>query len=539
MDDFYQQGSKLLEEMPLERQIGQLFMLGFPAHAPSPEIANLIRHHYVGGIILFSRNVRDADQVFELTNRLQTIAREAGHPYPLLIATDQENGMVQRLGDAVTPLPGNMALGAIADAGVVSEVAELTGRELRMLGINMNLAPDVDVNNNAANPVIGVRSFGEDAAAVSRLAAASVSGYHAAGIIPCLKHFPGHGDTDTDSHLGLPVVPATLERLRTLELLPFIRGISEGADTIMAAHVALPQATGSTLPATLSPLAIGGLLRDELGYQGVVVSDCLEMDAVAKTVGTARGAVMALQAGVDLLLVSHTFALQWDSIQAVQEAVAGGVLEAAAITRAAERILQLKARNLSWSTPAAGREEMDRTRYQEFTEELYARSTTLVRDSGGLLPLHVQDSTRMLLVASPPAGINPAADLSYPHQYLAASIRRRHHNIQDICLLGEDVSSFESELAHLLEATDLVIVATINAHLDQRQASLMGWILQSGKPVIGLAVCNPYDLSVFPSLGTYLATYEYTKPALEAAVRVMFGEAQAGGRLPVTIPGID
>ena len=206
--------------MTLEEQIGQLLMVGFWGTTPSPEIIELIQHYHVGNIILFSRNIHDAPQVLKLTQQLQQIAKLAGQRYPLLIAIDQENGIVQRLGETATIFPGNMALGAIGSEEIACEVAKATGNELKALGINMNLAPVLDVNNNAANPVIGVRSFGEDPSLVALLGAAMVKGYRAAGILSCLKHFPGHGDTTTDSHLSLPVIPYTLQRLENLELVP-------------------------------------------------------------------------------------------------------------------------------------------------------------------------------------------------------------------------------------------------------------------------------------------------------------------------------
>jgi beta-N-acetylhexosaminidase len=533
------QADKSVEtSLSLERQIGQLFMVGFQEPTPSREIIDLIQRRHVGGVILFSRNIRDAHQVAELTAELQAIARDSGHPYPLLIATDQENGMVQRLGSALTALPGNMALGAIGDEEVVSTVAEITGRELRQLGINMNLAPDVDVNNNPSNPVIGVRSFGEHAATVARLAAAAVRGYHAARTISCVKHFPGHGDTATDSHHGLPTLSFTLERLQSLEFLPFISGIRAGADTIMVAHVALPLATPdhTDLPATVSQTAVQGLIRQELAYQGVVVSDCLEMDAVATTVGTPRAAVMALQAGIDLVLISHTYARQHESIEAVYEAVDSGELRPEVITAAVERVLDLKRRHLSWITIPDTTPELDVQ--QQLTTQLYRRSTTLVRDEGRLLPLDLDESLRILIVAAPPDSLTPAADLVYPHEVLVETIQKRHPNTRGILLDLQSAESYREQLDELLATADLVIAATINAHLDQRQANLMKHILGSGKPTVGLATCDPYDLSVFPELGTYLATYEYTVPALVAAVEVLFGEAVAGGRLPVTIPGI-
>src|SRR2546426_6901506 len=214
--------------MTLEEQIGQLLMVGFWGSTPSQEIIDLIQRYHVGNILLFSRNVRNTRQVLELTQSLQTIAREAGQRYPLLIAIDQENGLVQRLGEAATIFPGNMALGAIGLEDIAYKVAKATGIELKALGINMNLAPVVDTNNNPANPVIGVGSFGEDPLLVARLGAAMVKGYQAAGILSCLKHFPGHGDTAVDSHLALPIIPYTFERLDALELVPFRSGMKAG-----------------------------------------------------------------------------------------------------------------------------------------------------------------------------------------------------------------------------------------------------------------------------------------------------------------------
>ena len=424
-----------LEQLSLAEQVGQLFMVGFPGTSPSRDIIDLIQRRYVGGIILFSRNVGDASQVSELTRRLQAIARDAGHPYPLLIAIDQENGMVQRLGRAFTPLPGNMALGAIGDPEIVSEVAEATGRQLKSVGINMNLAPDVDVNSNPANPVIGVRSFGDDAEAVSRLAAAAVRGYHTSGVITSLKHFPGHGDTAIDSHLGLPVLPFGLERLDSVEFPPFVSGIQAGADTIMVAHVAMPHLTGEeNTPATLSSAIIGGLLRGHLNYQGVIMSDCLEMEAISGTVGTARAAVLALEAGIDLVLISHHDTRQRDGIDLVYEALRTGELSPVTVARAAERVLLLKGRYLSWADATAPGEgaRIRAGEYTRLSEQTYKRSTTLVRAEAGLLPLRLDESTRILVLAMPPDSVTPAVDLAYPHQYSrgehsAAACQYRRH----------------------------------------------------------------------------------------------------------------
>src|SRR2546423_9580818 len=226
--------------MSLQEQIGQLLVAGFEGTRPSEEITDLIQHHRIGGVILFSRNIQHTQQVYALTQNLQRIARTAGHHYPLLIAIDQENGLVSRLGEGVTIFPGNMALGAAGSEQLAHDVALATGQELKALGINMNLGPVAEVNNNPAYPVIGVRSFGEDPQRVAHLAAAAVKGYQQAGVISTLKHFPGHGDTAVDSHLALPPLPYTLERVGEGGLGPVRSGIPGRAANGVTAPISLP-----------------------------------------------------------------------------------------------------------------------------------------------------------------------------------------------------------------------------------------------------------------------------------------------------------
>ncbi len=339
-----------LDGLSVGQQLGQLFMVGFRGLEPTPEVVELIQRRHVGGVILFSRNCQNAQQVSRLTSELQAIARAAGHPAPLLIAVDQENGLVQRLGGAMTALPGQMALGATGDEDLTRAVAEATGQELRALGVNMNLAPDADVNSNPANPVIGVRSFGEDPHLVARLTAAAVQGYRAAGVVATLKHFPGHGDTAVDSHLALPVAPHTHERLERVEFPPFRAGIAAGAESVMLAHLRLPQLVpDEQTPASLSPTVVQ-LLRAALGFGGVIMTDCLEMDAIARTVGVVDGATLALRAGVDLVLISHTSAAQRGAIARATAALAPGQLARDVVEMAARRVLWLKRQRLAWQT---------------------------------------------------------------------------------------------------------------------------------------------------------------------------------------------
>jgi beta-N-acetylhexosaminidase len=527
--------------MALEEQIGQLLVVGFWGTTPSPEIIDLIRNYHIGGIILFSRNVQDAQQVLELTHSLQMIAKTAGHPAPLLIAIDQENGIVQRLGQGTTLFPGNMALGAIGSEQIVYDVAQATGRELKALGINMNLAPVVDVNNNPANPVIGVRSFGEDPHEVARLAAAAVKGYRAAGVLSDLKHFPGHGDTAVDSHLALPTISSTLEQLEAIELVPFKSGIEAGADSVMIAHISFPALTHQeALPATVSPAIVRGLLREKLGFDGVIISDCMEMNAVAETIGTERAAVMALQAGVDLVLVSHTYARQRGSSAAIQMALQTSELSPEMVRLAAERVLTLKDRFLSWDSLLAAPvpEWVGGPSHQHLRDQAYEQSTTQVRNEDALLPLRLEQAEKVLVISPSGEAYTRAEDRRYPNEFLALSISQRHDRVSSMFTSPSSIAVEREEILRTASASDLIIMATLNAHLDQQQAELMRNLLQAGRRVIGIAVGNPYDLLAFPQLRSYLVTYEYTRPALAAAVRVLFGEIQPNGHLPVSLPGL-
>jgi len=544
-------GEKYMQayNMSLEEQIGQVLAIGFFEPMPTQETIDLIQKYHIGNIILFKRNIQDAHKVRELTHYVQRLALDAGHRQPLLIMIDQENGMVSRLGQHTTIFPGNMALGAIGSEEIAYEVALATGRELNALGINMNLAPDVDVNNNSANPVIGVRSFGEDPQLVARLGAAMVKGFHDAGVVSTIKHFPGHGDTAVDSHLALPTLPYSMERLDSLELIPFKHAIEAGADAVMTAHLYLPllqqNEMPSMLPATLSYEIVTQLLRKQLGFQGVIISDCLEMRAVSDTVGVGTGTVKALQAGVDLVLISHHAALQREGIDAIHAALQNGTLTATRIQEAAERVLRLKARTISWDTSLASSQEnlviIGNEVHQHLSDDAYARSTTLVRDVKQLLPLRLQPEQRLLLLFLQPAIFSGAVDKEITYEALIESVQQRHHNVDAMMLTAQTIqadAAANPKLSVAVDRADVIVVVTANANQDSNQGRIVQQLLHTGKPIIGIAAYNPYDLLAFPELGTYLVTYEYTQPALAAAARVLFGEMQAQGRLPVKVRGV-
>ncbi|MGO3504159.1 MAG: glycoside hydrolase family 3 protein, partial [Brachybacterium tyrofermentans] len=323
---------ELLAGMSLDQKIGQLFVaVGYGSAADVPHgsntsttgvdtIAEIVRTHHVGGLIYFtwSDNLQDIEQIATLSNDVQAAALDSGG-IPLIISADEERGVVYRLPAPATPLPGEMALGATGSRAHARKAGDIVGSELRAAGLHQAFAPVVDVNIEAQNPVIGVRSLGADPAAVARLGAAQIKGLQGANCSAAAKHFPGHGDTATDSHLGLPVIDHTREELDAIDLPPFLAAIDEGVDVIMTAHIVVPALDDSGRPATLSHPILTGLLREELGYEGVIVTDSLAMEGVRTLFGDDRVPVEAILAGADQMLMPPDLVVAMDG---VREAVA-------------------------------------------------------------------------------------------------------------------------------------------------------------------------------------------------------------------------
>ncbi|MFG1750865.1 glycoside hydrolase family 3 protein [Streptosporangium sandarakinum] len=351
----------VLARMSLEEKVGQLFMpvvygadpgtvsgensARFGADTPAKAVAK----YRPGGVILFpwAGNVKSVRQVVALTNGLQ----KASPKIPLLIGADQENGRVSRLAPLVTAMPGASVIGATGDPSLARKAAEVTGSELRALGINLDFAPVADVNINPRNPVIGPRAYGSDPAKVSRMVAAAVKGFHDSGTATAAKHFPGHGDTDVDSHSGLPVIRHSLSQWRKLDAPPFAAAIGAKTDVVMSAHVVMPKLDPSGDPSTLSKPILTGLLRDRLGFDGVVSTDALDMAGVRKKYGDAQVPVRAILAGVDLLLMPPNFTKAYDAVLA---AVKSGKISRARLDQSVRRLLTLKeARGLLERAPVA------------------------------------------------------------------------------------------------------------------------------------------------------------------------------------------
>lgn len=523
-------------DLTLEQKVGQMFICGFNALTPNEHANILIEQFQVGGICYFRRNVKTLPQLAELSASLQQLA-SGSQPFPLLISIDQEGGMVARIDhEGISRIPGNMALGAAGSAEDAYRVAQIGARELRSLGVNMNFAPCLDVNNNPRNPVIGVRSFGEDPHAVAELGTAAIKGYQEEGVSATAKHFPGHGDTSVDSHLGRASVPHDVERLRSVELFPFAQAIKDGVDAIMTAHVSFPAIEPSDLPATLSHAVLTGLLREEMGFEGLIVTDCLEMHAISKEYGIPEGAIRAIEAGADCVLVSHTLSEQTAAITAVIEAVRGGRLPVELIDKAVDRILALKQRNakLAEELPVHPIGEV-----AEETKQLLAqiagRGITLVKDEGQL-PLKPEQAVAVIW---PELLQATQVDEAWSKSYTLGDALRSYGVQADDLRVGTDMSDEEVEQAvKAAEGYKQIVVATYTSEsrLPQGQQKLVSRLSElEDVTLVIVATRNPYDINDLPPVPAYLCSYENTPYYMNAAAGVLVGKVRPEGKLPVGI----
>jgi beta-N-acetylhexosaminidase len=327
------------------RKVGQRFMVGFDGYEASADVKRLIREYGVGHIIYFARNIANPEQVAELSRELQSCARDAGHDLPLVIGVDQEGGRVARMGPPWTVWPPLRALGRIGSEEMARRMGEALATECRSCGINCDFVPNLDVDTNPDNPIIGNRSFGTDTGLVGRLGAAMIRGLQKGGVIGSAKHFPGHGDTEEDSHHELPIVGLPRPRLYDVEIRPFKKAIEADVATIMMAHVLYPD-LDETLPASLSPIVVEDILRKELKYEGVVLTDDLEMKAVAARWSPAESAVLAMKAGCDVLPVCAKHDAQVEAMEGAIRALESEEISWDAMDVSNARIRRMKERFL-------------------------------------------------------------------------------------------------------------------------------------------------------------------------------------------------
>lgn len=326
-----------IDSMTLEQKIGQLFIVGFEGDIINDEIIDLVKNQEVGGLIYFSRNVVDSNQIITLNNEIKAIKKDI----PLFISVDEEGGVVSRVPDEFLKLPSSGYIGKFDDENLSYNIGSIISKELKSLGFNMDFAPVLDIDSNPNNTVIGERAFGNNADIVSKLGIKTMEGLRDGGIIPVVKHFPGHGDTDIDSHYGLPIVTKTLEELNNLEFIPFKNAIENGADVVMVSSIIL-SSIDSEYPATMSKKVTTDILRNKLNFDGVIATDDMTMGAIMDNYNLTDAVIMAINAGNDLILVCHGYDDIIKSISAVKDAVSSNIISEERIDESVYRILKLK-----------------------------------------------------------------------------------------------------------------------------------------------------------------------------------------------------
>jgi len=512
--------------------LGQL-MLAFDGERLPEPMARRLRDRPAAGVTLFRHaNVADPGQLRELTDAIQRLAPA---DLPFLIAIDQEGGQLAGLGAASTPFAGAMALGAVGDEDLAQRVGSAIGRELRAAGVNVNYAPVCDLATNPANPALGVRAFGDDPERVAELVAAFVRGSGSSGVAATLKHFPGMGEISADTHHGTVATVVDAEQLRARELVPFRSGIAAGAPMVMCGHAAVPSMTGrADLPATVAAPIVTALLRDELAFTGVAISDALNMRALAQdSAGRAIEAIAGLRAGLDLLLLTAG-----DEAAELEEALGlaarrglvpvGGVMASLGRVAALRRVLS--------GVPAGGEPEtsvIGSAAHRALADELARRSLTLVRDEGNLLPLRLDPADEVFAVMPRPADLTPADTSSTVEPGLADAIRRHHPRVTPH-VVAQDPDAAEIAAARAAAAAaDVIVIGTISASLQPGQVALVESLLALGRPTVTVALRTPWDADAYPAAGTHACTYSVLEPSLTALADALFGLAPFPGRLPV------
>jgi beta-N-acetylhexosaminidase len=536
-----------LASLSLDEKIGQLIipatvgMFLTESNEAFQQMRRDINEFHVGGYHLLGdvNALHEPAGVALMLNHLQEMAR-----VPLWITADFEGGVGYRFTGA-TRLPRAMAMGATGNPDLASQAGRITAEEARAIGFHVNYYPVVDVNNNARNPIINIRSFGGDPQLVSKMARAYIRGAQSAGIMATAKHFPGHGDTSTDSHMELPTIDIDAARLEQIELPPFRAAIAEGVGGVMSAHIALPRIEPENLPATLSPKMLTSLLRDELHFNGVIFTDALNMRGVAAHYPEGEAAVRAVQAGADILLYPPSVE---QAFKAVKHAVEAGDIKPSRIDESVRRILAAKQRlgldknrfaDLSKVAQVLGSSE-----HQQTAQQIMDNAVTLVRDDKKVLPLKLAPEQKVLFITLVDNG-DGWRDWG-PGRVFLQGLMKRHANTTSV-YVSDKTSPAEFDLLKKLAAfSDVVIVngfiriAAYKGSIDlsEGEINLLKTFSAMDKPFVFVLYGSPYMLSFVPELPSYILTYEYYPAAEEAALKAVLGEIEFKGRLPIELPGL-
>ncbi|OGQ10906.1 MAG: hypothetical protein A2138_01360 [Deltaproteobacteria bacterium RBG_16_71_12] len=498
-------------------------MLGFGGTRMDHTIASFLDDMKPGGVALFSRNIDTPEQTMAL---IRGVRAHDPAGVPMFVSVDQEGGNVVRVKKHATILPSAMALGAAGDPDLARRIGQSLGRDLRLLGFNMNFAPVLDVASNPDNPVIGIRSFGSNPKLVGDLGAAYAQGIQSEGVLAVAKHFPGHGDTDRDSHYHLPVLAHDRARLDEVELYPFARAFAEGLDAIMTAHIALPALTDSgDLPATVSERVLTRLLRDELGYEGLVITDGLEMQGIVQRFGSGDAAVRAVLAGADMVMVLWYPEKKREVRDALLAAVQSGRIPERRLDQAVRRVLVAKARRGVFSTELlpikTALRELERAP-RDVVPEVARRAITLVKNQGNVLPL--RRGQLVAVAATEPVFVD--------------ELRRTLHARGVVMPVGTTRERVDADAARLVELAAGADVVVVGMQSVEHRAVVER--VRSAYPDVPIVVVSfgaPYVLSHLPRVEGYLCAFGWRDESERAAAAALTARTPAAGTMPVELTG--
>ena len=524
---------KSIYEMTKEEKIGQLVWVGFSGYEFNDNLKYLIDKYKVGNIILFTRNIKDIKQLFQLNKEIHEYILEKTGVMPF-ISIDQEGGMVTRIMDEATFCPGNMTL-ATSTSDNAYKIGVIMGEELRALGINYNLAPSLDINNNPNNPVIGVRSYSDKPEVVGEFGLKYIRGLQSTGVIATAKHFPGHGDTNVDSHKALAAVKHNKERLESVELAPFKKVIGE-TQAIMTAHLLFPAYEEENVPATLSRKVITNLLREQLGYEGIITSDCMEMKAIDDHYTTPKGCLMGLQAGLDQVMVSATYDKQVKTFELLNEAYDNNLLDKNEIDQKLVRIMKAKEKSYALMKEYFyGKEyediisQVSNKEHKDFASKIVDESLTKVFGND------IDINKKTLVITTEPFATTIAED-ELSNRSIGSVIKENKINVAVERIKVSIDSQRIKELVAKVEDYEQVLVCTYNANMYPMQADLVNELFEKiDDKLFVLSTRSPYDIFRFKQIKNYLCLYEYTPNSVNTIARYLKGEIKAIGKLPISL----
>ncbi len=512
---------KNLAQMNLDEKLGQIFVVELMDSYVTSSEEEIFKKYKLSNYIYFARNLKDYKSIKTLSKSLQDIARE-NCDIPAFISVDQEGGMVTRIFSGATHFPSSIAQASAKTFDEIENIGKMVGEELINLGINFNLAPCLDVNNNPNNPVIGVRSYSDNPVIVGDMGGDYIKGLQSKKVLASAKHFPGHGDTNVDSHLGLPVVNHNYDRLENIELVPFVKAISSDVASIMTSHIVFPQIDESMVPATLSPKILKGLLREKLGFEGLIITDSMTMNAIKEKYTTEKGCVLSILAGADLVCICGSLDVIENSYIEVKKAVEDGTIPMEVIDTAVERILKYKKLyDVSFEVDSNNNAKEVYEEHEKLANDISIKSITVVRDNKKLLP--VKKGSKVFVISTEVIKANIADDSLVLQKAFAKKFcevygeNSRSHIIQ----INPDDTE-QNEVLEKIDKDDLVVFATYNGFLNKNQLDLANKISKTND-VINVSLRIPYDCDGLDEDITCLLGYEYTNRSVLNSINKILG----------------